>query len=424
MEIKLIKSEFTLKKRMKPICDSAHPNSNVCDYGQLCENNTRGYNVSFSGKLPIKSVTAANTLEEGEKAAKTLMEKIMNTGAFKWLAGFSGGHNVASASLIALFLAGVLRPPITIALPGKKDLEDKIVAASHSLASATIGFIFSTLITTPIDSGIKHIFENSCRMKFGDYFELSEQELAEQIRKGNITPEKIAELIKSDENYSDKDYIKEFKKYINDKLEKDLEEIQKNPNKDKIKDLEAQARAFAQKRINNIEKLADMSEEDIIKVLQNSDNKNLSPEEIAKIVKENDWKILKTRSPKEKPISIISDKADIINKLKHDLATTTDTVKKSEILSEMRNYDKWIKRIDTGMHNVSEWVIAVPRAMLTIALIPPILKYVFHIEKKKEENKTPNNENQNLAVQNVVNANAGQSFNTIKHFNEFVGGKR
>ena len=33
--------------------------------------------------------------------------------------------------------------------------------------------------------------------------------------------------------------------------------------------------------------------------------------------------------------------------------------------------------------NVPDWFIAIPRAALTIALIPPILKYVFGIEKKK-----------------------------------------
>ena len=34
--------------------------------------------------------------------------------------------------------------------------------------------------------------------------------------------------------------------------------------------------------------------------------------------------------------------------------------------------------------NIPDWVIGVPRAMLTIALIPPILKYVFGLEKKKK----------------------------------------
>ena len=38
----------------------------------------------------------------------------------------------------------------------------------------------------------------------------------------------------------------------------------------------------------------------------------------------------------------------------------------------------------TLVKNMPDWIIAVPRACLTIALIPPILKYVFGIEKKKK----------------------------------------
>jgi hypothetical protein len=133
--------------------------------------NNRGYDVSFSGKLPDESVTAA----------KTLMEKVMDTRAFNWLTGFAGEHNVAAASFIALFLAGALRPAITISLPGKKDLEDKIYAAGHSMASAVIGFGFSTLITTPIDSGIKFIFKDASKMRKEDYDKLTTKELADKL---------------------------------------------------------------------------------------------------------------------------------------------------------------------------------------------------------------------------------------------------
>ncbi|MDR1327889.1 MAG: hypothetical protein LBJ74_05735 [Heliobacteriaceae bacterium] len=40
--------------------------------------------------------------------------------------------------------------------------------------------------------------------------------------------------------------------------------------------------------------------------------------------------------------------------------------------------------LTTLVKNLPDWFISVPRAMLTIALIPPILKYVFGIEKKKK----------------------------------------
>ena len=355
MDIKPLKSEFNYKRRIKSGYDSAHPNRNVYDFAQLCENN-KGYNVSFSGKLPNESVTAA----------KSFMEKIMSTGAFKWLTGFAGEHNVAAASLIALFLAGVLRPPITIALPGKKDMEDKIYAAGHSLASATIGFGFSTLITTPIDSGIKHIFKEANKMSKEDYNNLSTDELVEYIKKNNMTPDKIAEKLQS----------------------------------------------------------KTMPAEEFLKLLKDSEGKNLSPEKIAEQVKANNWEIISTRNPKNKFLTIISDKVDKINKLKHELTTTTDAMQKGKLLSEIRDLENCVKGINTSMHNVSEWAIAVPRAMLTIALIPPILKYVFHVEKKKEEDKSEKVQSQNLAVQNVVNINTSNSVDMTRHFSEFVGGKR
>lgn len=40
--------------------------------------------------------------------------------------------------------------------------------------------------------------------------------------------------------------------------------------------------------------------------------------------------------------------------------------------------------LNTFVKNIPDWIIGVPRAMLTIALIPPILKYVFGLEKKKK----------------------------------------
>ena len=174
MNIKLTNYEFAHKRRLKPEISSEHPNSLMCNSVGLCkENKTRGYNVNFSGSAPKKS----------EAAAKSLLDKVFKTNAFKWLAGFAGDHNVAASALIALFLAGALRPAVTISLPGKKDTEDKIYAAGHSMASGIIGFAFSTLITTPIDSGIKYIFNDAKKMSKADYKKLSVEELADYIRK-------------------------------------------------------------------------------------------------------------------------------------------------------------------------------------------------------------------------------------------------
>ena len=43
----------------------------------------------------------------------------------------------------------------------------------------------------------------------------------------------------------------------------------------------------------------------------------------------------------------------------------------------------------TFVGRLTDWIPAIPKGILTIALIPPILKYVFGIEKKKHGSKTP-----------------------------------
>lgn len=336
MNIKPLNFEFTQRKRHKSEYDSAniiHPNAKLRYNVQECGvDNNRGYNASFSGSLP----------NESGAAAKTLMEKIMSTGAFRWLTGFSGAHNVAAAALIGLFLAGGLRPAITISLPGKKDLEDKIYAAGHSMASGLIGFAFSTLITTPIDAGVKYIYDDSKNISIENYNELTKEELAEYIRKNNLTPEDIAGKMK------------------NDKL----------------------------------------SEEYIISKLKDSEGKNLKSIEMAAFVKDNKGVIMPIRKlykevikkdkdgkeivvKKYQGLNFIAEHVDKIHELQHKLHLETDMVKKGKLLGEIRNLENWVKGAETTMKNVSEWAIAIPRAMLTIALIPPILKYVFHVEKKK-----------------------------------------
>lgn len=59
-------------------------------------------------------------------------------------------------------------------------------------------------------------------------------------------------------------------------------------------------------------------------------------------------------------------------------------------------------------------VLGIPKAMLTIALIPPILKYVFHLEKgKKKGAATQAAQTQNLDVSNNAVKN-NPAFSMIK----------
>lgn len=61
------------------------------------------------------------------------------------------------------------------------------------------------------------------------------------------------------------------------------------------------------------------------------------------------------------------------------LEQNPETKKQIRLTKNSKNALKQISK------NIPDWIIGVPRSMLTIALIPPILKYVFGVEKKKDK---------------------------------------
>ena len=272
------------------------------------------------------------------------------------------------------------------------------------MASGIIGFGFSTLITTPIDSGIKYIFEDAKKMAKADYDNLSAGELAEYIRKNNITPDDIAEKMATPT--------------------KSKEEILKELKEPKWKFL----------------------------WFKSKEQVYLKSGKLAEYVKANNGIILPLRTL-PKGLTIVSEKTDKINKLKHELFEEKQKImaqdkpkgfrklinktkkfiglkekaqqpiklsaRANDLAKQIRELSNHAEGINTTMHNISEWGIAIPRAMLTIALIPPILKYVFHVEKKNKDNK-PN-------IQQATQTTAPiKQIKTIrikpKSMNEFVGG--
>lgn len=207
----------------------------------------RGYNV-YCGSFTGKSKPAATVLK------KNFFDKILASNWFGKLAKYAEEHNISASALIALVLAGVMRPATILSLPGKEDKDDKIYAAGHAIASGIMGFAVSTAITSPFDESIKKIFD-------------------------------------------DKKFRREKFKAIDDRI----------------------AELTAQKNIGQI----------------------------------------------------------------------TEAAKQ-----ELKNLTKRRETLNTLIKNIPDWVIGVPRAILTIALIPPILKYVFGVEKKKKsasaQNKSAN----------------------------------
>jgi hypothetical protein len=203
----------------------------------------RGYNANYCGSFTGKS-----------KSATTFLDKILSSSWFGKFTKYSYEHNISTSALIALVLAGIMRPATIMALPGKDDKEDKIYASGHAMASGIIGFLVSTAVTSPFDESIKKVFDQK-KFARGKFKEMDE---------------KIAEL-----------------------------------------------------------------------------------------------------------------------NLKKEAKTLTDEAKK-----ELKALTKKREALNVLVKNIPDWLIGVPRAMLTIALIPPILKYVFGLEKKKKTTPAPQEQTQ------------------------------
>lgn len=253
--------------------------------------NNRGYSANYNGSFTGKSEAAVNVAKKSGIFTKKWFNKFLT---------YTNDHNVATSALVALGLAGVMRPATILALPGKKDKEDKIYASGHSMASAILGFVASVIVTSPLDGAVKKIFGSNGYLKDKD---------------GNI-----------------------------------------------IKDKDGKPRIFSKK-------LFELAEKE--KALEAKAN---ARDEAGKIID-------KTARAAYKAVK------------RHRVA------------------------LETLVKNIPDFVIAIPRSILTIALIPPILKYVFGVEKKKkpEQTETPKDTNN-------MNTPTKMDFIEKPAFKEFKGG--
>ncbi len=197
--------------------------------------------------------------------------KILGSDKFANFLEYTHAHNQTANALVALVTAGMIRPTLTMAIPGMKDKKDKIYSAAQAVSTGFLGFGVTMALTRPLDDALKKVQDNP------------------------------------------KKYNCDFLANLNDKI-KNLETAAKNATGKELKDLQKQK-----------------------------------------------------------------------------------------------------KTLDLLAKNIPEWAICVPRAMLTIALIPLILKYVFGLtktpkNKPTEEVKTENN--------NFDNLKAGKDLNNFLANNE------
>ena len=140
---------------------SDHPMSLEKGYnaGLREKNSNRGYSVAFSGSGASKktSEAAAKVLNN---LGQTWYDKTFRSKKFHRLVEIFEEKTVVAQALVALVVAGVLRPATNMAMAGKDDREDSMYAAAHAISSAVIGFIVSSIVMAPFDKAFKKIKDN------------------------------------------------------------------------------------------------------------------------------------------------------------------------------------------------------------------------------------------------------------------------
>lgn len=126
-------------------------NRNVLDYGRenvgesanKNEKLNRGYQ---SGSLTSVKNNEAVTFGSAARVAENVAKDKMIDKLFK----LCDKHTVIAQNLVALLLAAGPRPLAIMLMPGVKDREDRVYASGHAIASAVIGFGFSSLVMYPL----------------------------------------------------------------------------------------------------------------------------------------------------------------------------------------------------------------------------------------------------------------------------------
>lgn len=122
----------------------------------------QGYNAGFSGSRASKSTSKAAVSFTGgaakfERFGEKFFDKIARSKTAEKILGYFDEKPVVAQSLIALGVAGLLRPATNMAMASKEDREDSMYAASHAISSAVIGYLASSVLMAPFNAAAKKI---------------------------------------------------------------------------------------------------------------------------------------------------------------------------------------------------------------------------------------------------------------------------
>lgn len=225
-----------------------------------------------------EEINSGNFTDKSEVAALSFkgnhVNKLLGSKNFSKFLQYAQDNNMATNAFVALITAGIIRPTLTMAIPGMKDKKDKIYSAAQAVSSGFLGFGVTWVMTKPLDDAFKKVSDD--------------------------------------------------------------------PDKYNVK--------FLSKMKKNIKELGAKAE---------------------------------TASGEE-----------------------------------LKNLKQQQKTLELLVKNMPEWAICIPRAMLTIALIPLILKYVFGLSKTPKNAQQANAQPQDITRNNYNDLKNGKDLNTFLAINE------
>lgn len=277
------------------------------------------------------SFTGIN-MNRAAASISSVTEPLLKDNWFDKLLKLCDKHTVIAQNLVALVLAAGLRPIAIMSLPGKKNKEDKEYASGHSIASGVIGFGFSSIVMYPLGQAVEKTKRN-----------VSEAAVSQLLNKDveAMLKTKEADILDLKTRYGGDTYyelIDSIRKKSGD-VSGDLGKVNSYKN--------------LKKQLKYIDKLKEFYE---VKTL---------PELIDKL----------------KAKYNISDLKDLENVPLFQKFKKIYNVENLAKLEQSHAFKMTTKALDMAP---DVFIFGLAKAMLTVALIPPILKYGFGVEKSKK----------------------------------------
>ncbi len=127
--------------------------------------------VINSGSFTSTSEAAALSFKGGR------VDKFFANDKFSNFLEYANDHNQTANALVALVTAGMVRPTLTMAIPGMKDKKDKIYSAAQAVSSGFLGFGVTMLLTKPLDDALKKAKANPEKFNCNSYNKLDKKQL-------------------------------------------------------------------------------------------------------------------------------------------------------------------------------------------------------------------------------------------------------